>query len=365
MSTPLSSRARSVLYAVVSEFIRTGEPVGSRTLTKKYQFDLSPATIRNVLADLEDMGYLLQPHTSAGRVPTQAAFRLFIDALMKTQQLSPEAAAKIASWLDDVAPGQDMLRSTGKLLSDLTGVPAIVTRVSEQDRTVLRIRFIPTRPHEVLCVIVFSDGSVENRFIRLEQVVSERDLARLHELLEQVVDGHTLSEIRECIARARDENRDEVARLELAEQSLMNKFLASRRPASELIVEGQTRLLERPELASGMDLRHLLSTLEDHERLVNMLDRTMTANHVQVFLGGELGADSALETLSLIAAPFRSREGEPAGAIGVLGPARMDYPVVVPLVGATAEAVGTALSRAESGDPQARSLTKPPGERKP
>lgn len=365
MSTPLTSRARSVLYAAVSEFIRTGEPVGSRTLTKKYQFDLSPATIRNVLADLEDMGYLMQPHTSAGRVPTQAAFRLFIDALMKTQQLSPEAAAKIASWLDEVAPGQDMLRSTGKLLSDLTGVPAIVARVPEQDRTVLRIRFIPTRPHEVLSVIVFSDGSVENRFIRLEQAVTERDLERLHELIEQVADGHTLSEIRERIARARDENREEVARLELAERKLVDQLLASRRPAAEVIVEGQSRLLERPELTTGVDLRRVLNALEDHERLVNLLDRTMTANHVQVFLGGELGAEAGVESLSLIAAPFRSREGEPAGAVGVLGPARMDYPVMVPLVGATADAVGTALSRAESADPPTRSGSKLPDGRKP
>lgn len=350
MSTTLSSRARSVLYAVVSEFIRTGEPVGSRTLTKKYRFELSPATIRNVLADLEDMGYLMQPHTSAGRVPTQSAFRLFIDALMKTQQLSPEAAAKIASWLDEVAPGQDVLRSTGKLLSELTGVPAIVARVPEKDRTVLRIRFIPTRPHEVLSVVVFSDGSVENRFIRVEQPIQERELVRLHELLERVVDGHTLNEIRAHIAQARDENREEVARLELAERKLMDGLLASRGPVSQVVVEGQSRLLEHPELTSGLELRSLMSALEDHERLVTMLDRTMTANHVQVFLGGELGTEAGVSTLSLIAAPFRSREGETAGAIGVLGPARMDYPVVVPLVGATADAVGAALSRADANE---------------
>lgn len=350
MSSSLSSRARSVLYAAVSEFIRTGEPVGSRTLTKKYRFDLSPATIRNVLADLEDMGYLVQPHTSAGRVPTQLAFRLFIDALMKTQQLSPEAAAKIASWLDDVAPGQDMLRSTGKLLSELTGVPAIVARVPGKDRTVLRIRFIPTRPHEVLSVVVFSDGSVENRFIRLEQPTSERELGRLHELLERVVEGHSLTEIREHFAQLRDGNREEIAQLELSEQRLVDGFLATRSQVLEVVVEGQSRLLERPELTSGLDLKDMLSALEDHERLVIMLDRTLAANHVQVFLGGELGDSAGAGSMSPIAAPFRAGDGETVGAVGVLGPARMDYPVVVPLVSATAEAVGAVLSRAESGE---------------
>ena len=117
----LTRRAREVLYALLNEFIATGEPVGSRTLVKKYRFDLSPATIRNVLANLEDMGFLVQPHTSAGRVPTEKAFRLFIDALMKTRQLSATDAAKIAEWLRQQTSGDDLLRSTGRLLSDLTG----------------------------------------------------------------------------------------------------------------------------------------------------------------------------------------------------------------------------------------------------
>lgn len=302
----------------------------------------------------------MQPHTSAGRVPTQSAFRLFIDALMKTQRLSPEAAAKIASWLDEAAPGQDMLRSTGRLLSDLTGVPAIVARVPGKDRTVLRIRFIPTRPHEVLSVVVFSDGFVENRFIRIDQAILERDLVRLHELLERVVEGHSLAEIREHFARIRDDNREEVMRLELAEQKLVDGVLATRTQVSEVVVEGQSRLLEHPELTSGLDLKDLLSTLEDHERLVNILDRTLAANHVQVFLGGELGDATGGATLSLIAAPFRTKHGEAAGAVGVLGPARMDYPVVVPLVGATAEAVGAALSKTSSSDAPRRTSSRPP-----
>jgi heat-inducible transcriptional repressor len=360
LTTSLTPRARSVLYAAVSEFIRTGEPVGSRTLTKKYRFDLSPATIRNVLADLEDLGYLVQPHTSAGRVPTQAAFRLFIDALMKTQQLSPEATAKIATWLDEAAPGQDMLRSTGKLLSELTGVPAIVARVPGKDRNVLRIRFIPTRPQEVLSVVVFSDGSVENRFIRIEHPISSRELERLHDLLERVVEGRSLGEIREHFARARDDNREEIARLQIAEQRLVDGVLAAPGQVSEVVVEGQSRLLSRPELASGAQLKDLLDTLEDHERLVTILDRTMTANHVQVFLGGELGEATGVGTFSLIAAPFRSKGGEPAGALGVLGPARMDYPVVVPLVSATAEAVGAALSKSEPSDASRHGGSRPP-----
>jgi len=336
-----------VLYAAVSEFIATGEPVGSRTLSKKYGFNLSAATIRNVLSDLEDLGYLMQPHTSAGRVPTEAAFRLFIDALMKTQQLSPEAAAKIAGWLDEVPLSKDVLRSTGRLLSELTGVPAIVARVPSPERTVLKIHFLPTRPQEILSVVVFADGSVENRFIRIEEPLPERELSRLHELLEQVTVGRSLGEIREYFARVCEDGRNTIEQLGKAEHRLVTQALATKAVASEIIVEGQTRLLDKPGLSHGTELKSMLYALEDHERLVNLLDRTLAANEVQVFLGGEI-FERTENQMSLIAAPFRAADGEAVGAVGVLGPRRMDYPVVVPLVGATADAVGAALSRAES-----------------
>jgi heat-inducible transcriptional repressor len=327
--------------------------VGSRTLAKKYGFNLSAATIRNVLSDLEDLGYLMQPHTSAGRVPTEAAFRLFIDALMKTQQLSPEAAAKIAGWLDEIPLSNDVLRSTGRLLSDLTGVPAIVARVPSSDRTVLKIRFVPTRPKEILSVVVFVDGSVENRFIQIDEPVKERDLERLHEMIEQVTAGRSLSEIREHFARACEDGRLTIERLGQTEHRLVETALEARTVASEIIVEGQTRLLDRPELAHGVELKTMLHALEDHAHLVNLLDRTLNANEVQVFLGGDI-TERSESAMSLIAAPFRAADGETVGAVGVLGPRRMDYPVVVPLVGATAEAVGAALSRVEG-------RTSPPG----
>jgi heat-inducible transcriptional repressor len=335
-----------VLYAAVSEFIATGEPVGSRTLAKKYGFNLSAATIRNVLSDLEEYGYLMQPHTSAGRVPTEAAFRLFIDDLMKTQQLSLEAAAKIASWLDDVPLSKDVLRSTGKLLSELTGVPAIVARAQNPDRIVLKIRFVPTRPQEILSVVVFVDGSVENRFIHVEQPIAERELDRLHELLEQVVVGRSLSEIREHFARACEDERHDIERLNQNEHRLVEQALATRTVMTEIIVEGQSKLLERPELARDVELKQLLYALDDHERLVGLLDRTLSANDVQVYLGGEI-IERVDSQMSLIAAPFRAVDGEAVGAVGVLGPRRMDYPVVVPLVSATADAVGAALSRVD------------------
>ena len=346
MAEPLTRRAREVLYALLNEFIAKGEPVGSRTLVKKYRFDLSPATIRNVLADLEDMGFLVQPHTSAGRVPTEKAFRLFIDALMKTRQLSAPDAAKIADWLQHESGGDDLLRSTGRLLSELTGSPALVARRRAESRPLLKIRFILTRPGELLSVVVFRDGTVENRFIHVDLPLKEGELDRVHQLLEEVSEGLTLTELREHFVRARDAGRDETQPLNDRGLSLVSAALDQTSRASELVVEGQARLLDQAGWSQGEQLKELMHALEDRERLVTLLDRTLESKNVQVFLGEDVGGTNDA-SMSLVAAPYRSQSGEPGGAVGVIGPTRMDYSVVVPLVGATADAVAAALVRAE------------------
>ena len=346
MSEPLSRRARDVLYALLNEFIANGEPVGSRTLVKKYRFDLSPATIRNVLADLEDMGYLVQPHTSAGRVPTEKAFRLFIDALMKTRQLSAPDAAKIADWLRNESTGEDLLRSTGRLLSELTGSPAVIARRRAESRPLLKIRFIPTRPGELLSVVVFRDGTVENRFIQIDLPFKEGELDRVHQLLEEDAEGRTLAELYEHFVRARDTHRDETQPLNDRGLSLVSAAIDQTSRTTELVVEGQARLLDRADWSQGEQLRDLMHALDDRERLVTLLDRTLESRDVQVFLGGDVGGTNEAP-MSLVAAPYRNHTGEPGGAVGVIGPTRMDYSVVVPLVSATADAVAIALARAE------------------
>lgn len=346
MAEPLTRRAREVLYALLNEFIAKGEPVGSRTLVKKYRFDLSPATIRNVLADLEDMGFLVQPHTSAGRVPTEKAFRLFIDALMKTRQLSAPDAAKIADWLRHESAGEDLLHSTGRLLSELTGSPALVARRRAESRPLLKIRFIPTRPDELLSVVVFRDGTVENRFIHIDVPFKDGELDRVHQLLEEVAEGRTLAQLRDPFVHAKGTGRDETQPLNDRGLSLVSAALDRTSRASELVVEGQARLLDYAGWSQGEQLKDLLHALDDRDRLVTLLDRTLESKNVQVFLGGDVGGSNEAP-MSLVAAPYRSQSGEPGGAVGVIGPTRMDYSVVVPLVGATADAVATALARAE------------------
>ena len=339
----LTRRARAILYAVVTEFIASGEPVGSRTLVRKYGFELSAATVRNVLADLEVQGFLAQPHTSAGRVPTESAFRLFIDALMQIREPPQEDADRLREWLENLAPGADILRETGRLLSELTGAPAIMARRRIESRGVIRIRFIPTRPEEILAVIVLSDGVVENRFLQVEQRLGERDFQRLHNMLDEVLDGRTLVQVRDHFAQTVADRRDELGAISQFGLTAVNATIDHAARAMDIIVEGHSRLLDR--IDASESVQHLLRALDERERLVELLDKTLSTRHVQVFLGQET-EEAVGYPVSLVAAPYEGSDGRLGGALGIIGPTRMDYPTLVPIVGATAQAASKALQRA-------------------
>src|SRR5687768_15509640 len=192
------TRARQILYACITEFVATGEPVGSRTLSKR-GIELSPASIRNVLSDLEEMGYLHQPHTSAGRIPTDKAFRLFIDAMMEVRLLTDEENTQLLQRFSEIEPGPNFLRETGKLLSELANTAAIVVSPKAESMTMKHLRFIRTNPGEVLAVLVMANGTVQNRFLRAD--VGESDLLKIHNLLDDVIEGRTLGELRELFER--------------------------------------------------------------------------------------------------------------------------------------------------------------------
>lgn len=337
----LSNRLRKILYAVITEYVETGEPVGSRTLSKKHGLDLSAASIRNVLSDLEEAGFLHQPHTSAGRVPTDRAFRYFIDALLQVRPLTQEEQSEIERRFAEVGSGEELLRTTGKILSDLTGTAAVVSPRGEA-RTLKQIRFIPTRPGELLAVLVLSDATVENCFVQFEGPISDQDLARVHEMLADVIEGRTLGEVRELCARrlANDKVQLNALRRRAFDLGLQATEGANR---SSLLIEGQARLLDRPELADVERLRELVLALDHRELLLDLLDRTATAERASVLVGRELG-DLAGGALSVVSAPYTDR-GRVAGAIGVLDVVRMDYSKVLPVVAATAKAMSAAMDR--------------------
>ena len=335
--------------AAVTEFIASGEPVASRTLSRKYGFDLSAATIRNVLSDLEEGGYLTQPHTSAGRVPTEAAYRLFVDALMEERKLSPDERADIDGWFSELPPGTDLLREAGRRLSRLSGAPALLVRASSANRTLLKLRFIVTRPGELLAVIVFSDGTVENRFISLTEPVSDADLERIHNMLEEAVSGRTLVDVREhFMSGMRGERTNDLGALHQKGLSLVRAAAEGASRGLTIEIEGQARLLERPEFGDVESVRELLRVLEDRQRLLSLLDSALSSDNVRVFLGEE-AAQAVGCPVSVVAAPFREEDGESAGALGIIGPTRMDFPFVVPRVSAAADAMSAALAKLQGG----------------
>lgn len=281
-------------------------------------------------------------------MPTEAALRLFIDAWIRVRQPSPDDAERIHGLFDGLPPHADLLRETGKLLSDLTGAAAVLVRARTETRTVVKMRFIPLRPGELLSVIVLSDGSVENRFIRTEHKLGESDLERLHNMLEEAVEGRTLAAVRDYFKRALEERMDQLNKLSEIGLSLATAALDQSEHATDIVIEGQSRLYGLSEFQDGERMKDLVRAFEDRERLVQLLDRTVDANNVQVFLGEEMRRAVGYP-VSVVAAPYHGEDGRPGGAVGVIGPTRMDYPVVVPLVGATADAMSAALARSRDG----------------
>ncbi|HKQ70864.1 MAG TPA: heat-inducible transcriptional repressor HrcA [Polyangiaceae bacterium] len=343
----LQYRARSILYAAITEFISTGEPVGSRTLAKRYGLELSPASIRNVLSDLEEDGYLHQPHTSAGRIPTDRAFRLFIDTLMQIRPLSDDERGHIAERFHRLSPGVDWTRASGRVLSELTGT-AVVIAPKRETRALTQLRFIPTRPGEMLAVVVLADGTVENRFIRIERPLGEPELTRVHNLLADVIEGRSLGEVRELFARRLQDDRVQIDSLRHRAFELGHQAIGDASEREGLVIEGEGLLLDHPEFSDVDKMRQLIHGLGEREVIVSLLDRTIESQEVQIFVGSETG-DLVGGHLSVVAAPYTDH-GRVAGTIGVLGPTRMDYPKVVPLVEATADAMSASLKRGREGD---------------
>lgn len=339
----LSFRARRILYAAVTEYIAEGEPVGSRTLSKRYGLELSPATIRNVLADLEEAGFLAQPHTSAGRIPTDKGFRLFVDALVEVRELATEDRAAVVERMKRLRPGvDDVIREAGRLLSALTDSAAVVVTPRPEGEILAQMRFLPLRDGELLAVLVTKAGKVENRIVHV--TLDRNDLESIHNYLDELVGGgHTLAEARDVLARKMSTERDHVDKLRGSVKAVLDAALASHEKADMMVIEGQSRLLERPEFADVEKMRALVHEFESKERLLGLLDRTLVSGGVQVVIGAETNL-GAVQDVSLISAPY-SQSGSTAGSISILGPTRMDYAKVVPLVSFTARMIGCVLDR--------------------
>jgi heat-inducible transcriptional repressor len=332
----LSQRARQILYACITEFVETGEPVGSRTLSKR-GIALSAASIRNVLSDLEEMGYLHQPHTSAGRVPTDKAFRLFIDAMMEVRSLTEEENTQLLQRFSEIEPGPNFLRETGRLLSELAGTAAVVVSPRAESMTLKHLRFIRTLPGEVLAVLVMTNGSVQNRFIKAN--VEENELQKVHNLLDDVIEGRSLGELRELFARRLQSDKVQHDSVRKRAFELGGAALAGATDAgADVVIEGRAKLLGLPEFSADAEgLKGVVNALDEADSIVRLLDATLEAKGTAVVVGREAG-DLAGGQLSIVGASYRN-QGRSAGSVGIIGPTRMRYSRAISVVDGAALAL--------------------------
>ncbi len=325
----LGFRSRRILYAAVTEYIATGEPVGSRKLAKRYGLEVSAATIRNELADLEEGGYMMQPHTSAGRIPTDQGFRAFVDALVRVREVDPSDKIAIFGRLSQLTPGvDDIARETGRILSQRTGAAVVVHASRPADQHVAQLRWLPLRAGQLLTVLVTSTGAVENRVISVDHEPGQSELERVHNYLATLMGERTLAELRDAVANDAERERSEWMR---RAHHMVDATVSAGSPERDVRIEGQQLLLDQPEFADVDKLRGVLSALGEKEHLLELLDRTLSSGGVQVLIGAETQLGDTQE-LSLIAATY-GQPGAARGTLGVLAPTRTDYQKVVPLVG--------------------------------
>ncbi len=343
----LNLRSRKILYALITEYISTGEAVGSRTLSRRYGIQLSPATIRSVLQDLEEEGFIQQPHTSAGRMPTDKGFRVFVDALVDLEEVSEVDRQAIRERLEGTRSGGDVMREAGRVLSDLTGAATVLTAPAPEDEPLSELRFLPLRDGELLAILVGKTGTVQNRVVRGAARVDRADLDRVNNFLDSLLDGRSLRDLRNRLATEMDRERGTYRELAAKAKDMIERAVGAVASAAVVFIEGQGRLFDRPEFSDVTKLRDYLRAFEEKERLLELLERTLDADGVRVIIGAEAGLGS-LQDISVISSTYVA--GGAGGSVAVVGPTRMDYGKVVPLVEYTAQAVSSLLRDGAGGD---------------
>ncbi len=336
----LNERSREIFREIVEEFVNTGEPIGSRTLSRRLTTPLSPATIRNVMSDLEEMGLLFAPHTSAGRLPTESGLRLFVDGLLEIGELSQDEQQTIESQC--AARGKSVteaLEDATAALSGLAGCAGVVA-APKTDRPLKHVEFVNLGDGQALVVLVNGDGLVENRFIEVPVGTPPSALVEAGNYLNSRLIGRTLDEARREILNEITERR---ARLDELTSALVETGLATwTGDASEgsLIVKGQSNLLNDIEALGDLErVRGLFEALERQELLIGLLELTGDADGVQIYIGSENTLFSHTGC-SMIVAPFTGSQSKIVGAIGVIGPTRINYARIIPIVDYTAKVVG-------------------------
>ena len=342
--TALSKRAQHLFRVLVERYIGDGQPVGSRTLSRDSGLDLSPATVRNVMADLEEIGLLRSPHVSAGRVPTVQGYRFFVDSLLEVAPVGDGEFERLRSQLEIKGERESLMNAATSIISEMTHMAGIVT-LPKQERLILRhVEFLALSPERVLAILVVNGSDVQNRIVHTGRTYSQAVLQQVGNYLNEVCAGKDLLEVRESLLTELKEHRSNLDALMLTAIEMADKAFV-REPGDEeaLLVSGQTNLMEYGELADMEKLKHLFEAFRQKTELLHLLDQCLRADGLRIFIGEESGYE-VLDGCSVITTPYE-REGEVLGVLGVIGPTRMAYDRVIPIVDVTARLLGAALNQ--------------------
>jgi heat-inducible transcriptional repressor len=353
----LGERDREILKDIIHTYVTYGEPVSSRTVSKHIQHNLSAASIRNVMADLEEAGFLRQPHTSAGRVPTEAAYRLYVENLMTARQVSARDRRYIDEQIENAAGGGDDLMSrASQLLSELSNQVGVVLTPALEEILVKSLHFVPLGGHKILCVLVSDNNFIENVVVPWEEDLSPEELTRMSSYVTQTFGGQRLPEIRDRLLHLLSEDRHGLDQLLKRSMTLTQQAMRGSSLAPQVLVEGAAALIGQPELQDLDRVRRMLDMFADKTRLVRILSQCLAlGGGVRVVLGRD--SDVTLELdFSLVATTYHNGEKQ-LGSLGVLGPSRMEYPRILPLV----RYLGDKVSRELAERSGAGAETKEPG----
>jgi heat-inducible transcriptional repressor len=341
MQRMLDKRAQLLLKTLIERYIAEGQPVGSRTLSRHSGLDLSPATIRNVMSDLEELGFISSPHTSAGRVPTPAGYRFFIDSLLVVKPIDSGALHRLEDQLLPDNP-QRAIQSASQLLSQLTHFAGVVMTPRRRTPAFRHIEFLRLSERRVLLIIVSQDGNVQNRVLFTERDYTPAELVAAANYLNQNYGGQSFEEVRQRLQQELSEIKRDMVQLMSAALDAGNRAMAE--SGEPYVITGERNLLTVQDLSQDMRrLRQLFELFEQKTALVQILDLSLRGQGVQVFIGGESGV-SAPDDVAVVSAPYKV-DGEVVGTVGVIGPSRMAYDRVVPVVDVTAKLLSSALSK--------------------
>ena len=344
-SSQLSERSLYLFKVLVEHFIQDGAPVGSRTLAKDSSLNLSPATIRNVMADLEDFGLLDSPHTSSGRIPTAKGYRLFVDSLLRVKDLNSIEVEKIAKELDPENDFKSLMQRTSSMLSDITQLAGVVMLPRTEQSTLQHMEFVALSGNRVLVILVVNDREVQNRIIHTSRAYSASELQEASNYLNEIFVGKDLTFVRNNILDELERTKEKLNQsmqtaIEMAQ--LAFDYEKSKINKDELFFSGETNLMDVAELCEVEKLKKLFNTFNQKRDILHLLEQAISADGIQIFIGEESGHD-VLDNCSVVTSPYEV-DGKILGVLGVIGPTRMHYERVIPIVDVTAKMLGSALN---------------------